>query len=112
MSPGESWAYCGGLHSLDRRAGQVLSGQDAIGDLKRLTEAVRAYSMSLDEMRRAGLMHSLSTAALGRLFGIGFALDQFRRDLEDLFERCREFAATRRTHEGSLVRRASTRSVP
>jgi hypothetical protein len=95
-----------------RRIGHVLSGQDATGDLKSLTEAVRAYRMSLDEMRRAGLTHSLSTAALGRLFGIGFALDQFRRDLEDLVERCREIAATRRKREGASVRGASAKSVP
>jgi hypothetical protein len=51
-------------------------------DTSGLTKAVRAYRLALDEMRRAGLTEPLSTAALGRLFGIGFALDQFRRDLD------------------------------
>jgi hypothetical protein len=30
---------------------------------------------------------------VGRLFGIGFALDQLRRDLDDLAERAEELAA-------------------
>jgi hypothetical protein len=32
---------------------------------------------------------------VGRLFGVGFALDQLRRDLDDLAARARELAAGR-----------------
>jgi hypothetical protein len=78
-----------------RGIGQSLSGQQAVKDPSGLTRAVRADRVVLDEMRRAGLTEPLSTAALGRLFGIGFALDQFRRDLDDLIERSREISASR-----------------
>ena len=79
-----------------QRIDRVLFGEDATDDLSRLAGAVRAYRTALDNMRQEGLTRSLSTAALGRLFGTGFALDQFRRDLEDLVARCEEVAAVRR----------------
>jgi len=77
-----------------RGIGQSLSGQQALKDTGGLTKAVRAYRVALDEMRQAGLTEPLSTAALGRLFGIGFALDQLRRDLDDLIERSGEMSAS------------------
>ena len=54
---------------------------------------------ALDKMRRDGLTEALSTAALGRLFWTGFALDLFRRDLDELAERAAEIAAARRLRE-------------
>jgi uncharacterized membrane protein YccC len=87
------WAVETGAAAL-RGIGQSLSDQQAPGDTRGLTKAVRAYRVALDEMRRAGLTEPLSTAALGRLFGIGFALDQFRRDLDDLIERSGEISAS------------------
>ena len=60
----------------------------------------------LDSVRRQGLTHSLFADEAGRLFGIGFVLDQLRRDLDDLAERARELAAGRRSgHRGMTVRR-------
>jgi uncharacterized membrane protein YccC len=82
------------------RLGQTLSGRQAREDAGGLAEAVRAYRAALDEMTRTGLTQPLSTAALGRLFGIGFALEQFRRDLDDLIERSREISASR-AHAGT-----------
>jgi hypothetical protein len=35
----------------------------------------------------------LPTDTLWRMFGAGFALEQFRRDLDDLVERVEDFAA-------------------
>lgn len=78
-----------------RRIGRLLFQAEPAKELERLAEAVRAYRASLDHMRKAGLTQALSTEALGRLFGAGFALDQFRRDLEDLVARCEEIAAAR-----------------
>jgi hypothetical protein len=54
--------------------------------------ALGAYRAALDGVRRQGLTDSLSVDEVGRLFGIGFALDQLRRDLDDLSERARELA--------------------
>lgn len=94
-----------------RRVGDVLSGGEAKGEAERLAEAVRAYRTSVDEMRRSGQTQPLSTAALGRLFGLSFALDQFRRDLDDLLARSTAIAATRRTRLSPLLRNVLTGSV-
>lgn len=75
-----------GVASL-RRAKRALSGLQAPEDNASVTEAVRAYRVTLEEMRRAGVMRSLPTPVLGRLFGIGILIEQFRRDLDDLIER-------------------------
>lgn len=60
-----------------------------------MAEAVGAYRSALDEMRRRQLTRTLPTDAVWRLFGAGFALEQFRRDLDDLVERARELASER-----------------
>jgi hypothetical protein len=78
-----------------RRIGDVLSGQQAPEDRKALAQAVRGYRVAVDGMRRAGLTDALSTATVGRLLGIGFALEQFRRDLDDLVERSKEISTKR-----------------
>jgi hypothetical protein len=72
--------------------GRILGGERAPEGFNTLAGAVRAYRAALDEMRRAGATRSLSTAALGRLFGIEFALEQLRRDLDDLIELSREMS--------------------
>ena len=69
---------------------RLLAGQRVPEDVDTLTPSVRAYRAALDEMRRDGLTRSLSTAALGRLFGIGYALEQLQRNLADLIEVSRE----------------------
>lgn len=69
-----------------RGISRVLAGQDVPEDFDTLTAAVRDYRAAVDDMRQTGVAHSLSTTALSRLFGIGFALDQLRRDLADLAE--------------------------
>jgi hypothetical protein len=60
-----------------------------------MAEAVGAYRSALDEMRRRELTKPLPTDAVWRLFGAGFALEQFRRDLDDLIERTQEFSSKR-----------------
>jgi hypothetical protein len=76
-----------------RRIAHILSGRHAPEDRNALAQAVRGYRVAADGTRRAGLTGALPTAAVGRLFGIGFALEQFRRDLDDLIERSGEIAA-------------------
>jgi hypothetical protein len=92
----EAWARAAetGAASL-RRAGRALSGQQSRDDNVGIAEAVRAYRAALEAMRRAGVMRSLATPVLGRLFQTGFALEQFRRDLDDLIERSGEFSPGR-----------------
>jgi hypothetical protein len=80
-----------------RAIGRLLAGQQMPGDVDTLAPAVRAYRAALDEMRRDGLTRSLSTPALGRLFGIGYGLEQLQRGMGDLIEVSRE-AAGRMPH--------------
>lgn len=60
-----------------------------------LPSAARDYRATLDEMRKAGITRMLSTPALNRLFGIGYALGQLQRDLDDLIDASREVAGSR-----------------
>ncbi|MBS3652507.1 FUSC family protein [Pseudaminobacter sp. 19-2017] len=78
-----------------RGAGAMLSGRKPPRNTGAVAEAVRAYRAALDQMRRSGATGTLSTASLGRLFGIGFAFDQLRRDLDDLVARSADFSAIR-----------------
>lgn len=77
-----------------RKVGPAISdGQRLAGSSADMEQAVRVYRAALEEMRRTGELRALSTGTLGRLFGIGFALEQFRRDLDDLLRRVDEFSA-------------------
>jgi len=55
--------------------------------------AVASYKAALDALRRQGLTRALPVEEVGQLLGTGFALDQLRRDLDDLAERTKELAA-------------------
>jgi len=83
-----------------RRIGQTLTGRLARGEPGGLATAVRAYRASLDDRRQTVLMQPLPTADFDRLLGIGFALEQFRRDLDDLVEHSNSISALR-THTGT-----------
>jgi uncharacterized membrane protein YccC len=76
-----------------RRIDQILSGRHVPEDRNALAQTVRGYRIAADGTRRVGLTASLPTAAVGRLFEVGFALEQFRRDLDDLVELSGEIAA-------------------
>jgi hypothetical protein len=54
--------------------------------------ALSDYRAALDEVRRLELTRDLSTDVVWRLFGAGFALEQFRRNLDDLTERAQDLA--------------------
>ena len=77
-----------------RDLGRALSEGQAPDRSGAMAEAVSEYRSALDEMRRRELTKPLPTeAAVWRLFGAGFALEQFRRDLDDLIERTEEFSS-------------------
>lgn len=65
---------------------QILAGQDVPEDFNTLAPAVRNYLTTLDEMRKSGEAARLSPVILRRIFGIGFALEQLRRDIGDMIE--------------------------
>ena len=63
------------------------------GTFRRNERLLSDYRSALDEIRRRELTRALPTDVVWRLFGTGFALEQFRRDLDDLFDRTEEFSS-------------------
>ena len=60
--------------------------------LGELDAAFLAQSMAVTEMRRQGATRALPDDDLGRIYGLGFALEQLHRDLLDLVDRGAELA--------------------
>lgn len=90
----EPWARAAQAAAAQLRClGQALAGRQAPACPDTLAEAAQAYAAALEGVLRGGLGRSLSADELGRLFGLGFALDQLRLDLRDLAERAEEAAA-------------------
>lgn len=75
--------------------GDALANGVAPERLPDLTAPLGAYKAALDEVRQQGGTRSLPTDEVGRLFGIGFGIEQLRRDLDDLADRARELATGR-----------------
>jgi uncharacterized membrane protein YccC len=57
-----------------------------------VTEAFAAYATAMSELRRAGLTRDLSDQEAARIFTLGFALEQLRRNLGDLQSRVADLA--------------------
>lgn len=89
MSQRWSHAAATGAAAL-REVGRALPEGRVPAPLEALAAAVSDYRTGLDEAARR---EPLPKDAAWRLFGGGFALDQFRRNLNDLRERAQEFAA-------------------
>lgn len=86
-----AWAGAERLQEL----GQALAQRRTPTRAGAVVEALGAYRAALDAARRQGRTRLLDVGEVGRLFGIAFALDQLRRDLDDLAERAQELAAGR-----------------
>jgi uncharacterized membrane protein YccC len=72
--------------------GAALTQREAPPPIGPLAAALDAYGETVAGLRRDGLTRPLSGPAIERLFSLGFALDQLRRDAEDLAERVAELA--------------------
>jgi uncharacterized membrane protein YccC len=55
------------------------------------SKAFADYAAAMAEARRAGLTRDLADAEVARIFTLGFALDELRRNLADMAERVAEF---------------------
>lgn len=75
-----------------RSVAWTLEGHPVPAEPNTLAPAVSEYRVAVDGMRKAGLTQSLPTISLSRLFGMSFALEQFRRDLDDFIEVSKEFS--------------------
>jgi uncharacterized membrane protein YccC len=60
--------------------------------LRHVEAALDGFASQMDTLRRAGVTRGLSSDAAGRLFALGFALEQFRNHLQDLDSRANEWA--------------------
>jgi uncharacterized membrane protein YccC len=60
--------------------------------LQPFSEALEAYKAELESLRHDGLTRNLPGDIVGRLFAMGFGLEQMRQDLGDLDSRITEFA--------------------
>jgi len=76
-------------------AAQALTVRAAPPSLEAVTEAFAAYAAAMSELRRAGLTRDLSDQEASRIFTLGFALEQLRRNLGDMNSRVTEFARTK-----------------
>lgn len=82
-----SWRRAGesGAETLDGIA-RALAGHEVGADFDTLAPAVRDYLAALDDLRQSGEIAGMPPATLRRIFGIGFTLEQFRRDVGDMIE--------------------------
>src|SRR5262249_54150033 len=60
--------------------------------LDNFDEALRAYRGAMAALRQEGTLRALPTEAVGRVFALGFALDQLRENVGDLADRAAEWA--------------------
>jgi uncharacterized membrane protein YccC len=63
----------------------------------RLDEALTAYGAAVTDLRHSGLTRDLPDAAVGRIFGLTFALEQLRLNLRDLTDRTGDWAGPSRS---------------
>ncbi len=74
----------------------AFAGRKLPPDLKRFHDCLTTYHEAMAGMRREGLTRDLPADAIGRIFGLAFALDQISRDLDDLASRAEERAGKRK----------------
>lgn len=75
-----------------RRCAQAIATRRLPPPLAELDAAFAGHAHAVSAMRRHGVSRNLPDDDLARIFGLGFALEQLRRDLGDLVERGTELA--------------------
>jgi uncharacterized membrane protein YccC len=71
---------------------QALEARREPPSLDAATESFAAYAAAMSTLRREGLTRDLSDQEVSRIFTLGFALEQLRRNLGDLHNRVAELA--------------------
>ncbi|PVE22316.1 FUSC family protein [Microvirga sp. KLBC 81] len=64
-------------------------------DATAFEEAIHTFVSETEALRSHALSHDLAYGSFGQVFALGFAFEQFRKDLEDLMARAEELAAHR-----------------
>ncbi len=75
-----------------RDSGQAIAAQTPPPPATRVDQALAAYGAAMATLRRERLTRDLPDEAVGRVFGLSFALEQLRLNLNDLADRARELA--------------------
>ena len=75
-----------------RATAQAFSQRNGPGSPAALDAAFAIQAEAMTSLRQTGVARALPDDELTRLFGMGFALHQLRRDLQDLADRGVEFA--------------------
>jgi uncharacterized membrane protein YccC len=73
----------------------ALAARNPPPPLQPFADALEAYRAELEALRRDGMTRGLPGDVVGRLFAVGFALEQMRQDFGDLESRIAEFARPR-----------------
>jgi uncharacterized membrane protein YccC len=77
-----------------RQTSLALPARRSPPSLDPVIEAIGAYEAAVDGIRRTGITKDLPNEAVGRVFALGFVLEQFQRNLRDLLRRTREAQST------------------
>jgi uncharacterized membrane protein YccC len=77
-----------------RATGAALALRREPPALDAVIDAIDQYVAAMADIRRAGITRDLPGDEAGRIFAIGFALEQLRSDLHDLVSRAHDFAGT------------------
>jgi len=73
-------------------SGQAIASKAPPPPMTRVEQALAGYGVAVSELRRDRLTQDLPDDAVGRIFGLTFALEQLRLNLRDLADRARELA--------------------
>ncbi|HEY0959685.1 MAG TPA: FUSC family protein [Novosphingobium sp.] len=90
LSPVED--VCGTISAFFTASAAAFAARRLSPDLAAVDASFVAQAAAVKAIRERGLARSLADDDLARLFGLGFALEQMHRDLQDLMERCEELA--------------------
>jgi uncharacterized membrane protein YccC len=87
----EPWsAFARSAATILRKESQVFADRKAPPEMTPVIEAIATYTAAVDRVRREGVTRNMSHDAVARVFALGFVLDQFRRNLQDLIDRTAE----------------------
>ncbi|HEX4179211.1 MAG TPA: FUSC family protein [Caulobacteraceae bacterium] len=74
--------------------GQAVAARRGAPGLDEIEQAMTGYATAVADLRRGGLTRDLPDDAVGRIFGLSFALEQLASHLRDLAERTDELAGS------------------
>jgi uncharacterized membrane protein YccC len=80
-------ALCLAISRFFREVADAFTGGQPPPPLAELDAAFAVQAAAMTEQRRIGATRALPDEALGRVFGLSFALEQLHRDLQDLVDR-------------------------